>query len=246
MKRALLALALAAGPACALELEGGFSHEQLTKDRPDWSSVYLEAAHEFAPRQTLYGLLREVERFDLRDTEITAGYYHPLGANWTALVEASHSPDHNVLPRGSLFGHLAWAAGSGWVWSGGLRYNEYTLNDTRVLMGGVERYFGSYRAGYTIYNGKPEGESSASSHRLAFDHYYANERSRIGAAVTWGREVEYVGPPTGIIVSDVRAFSLLGRHWLNRDWALTWELGTHEQGDLYRRTGGRLGLRHHF
>jgi YaiO family outer membrane protein len=242
----MLALALAAGPAGALELEAGLSHEALSKDRPDWNSVYLEAAHEFAPRQTLYGLLREVERFDLRDTEIAAGYYHPLGANWTALVEASHSPDHNVLPRGSVLGHLSWSAGSGWVLSGGLRYNEYALNDTRVLMGGLERYFGSYRAAYTLYNGKPEGESSASSHRIAFDRYYAGERSRIGAAVTWGREVEYVGPPTGVIVSDVRAFSLLGRHWLTRDWAFTWELGTHEQGDLYRRTGGRLGLRHSF
>jgi len=115
-----------------------------------------------------------------------------------------------------------------------------------VAMGGVERYFGSYRAAYTLYNGKPEGESSASSHRLAFDYYYHGERSRIGVAVTWGREVEYVGPPTGIIVSDVRAFALLGRHWLTPSWALTWDLGTHEQGDLYRRTGGRLGLRHRF
>jgi YaiO family outer membrane protein len=246
MKRALLVLALAAGPAGALEMEAGFSHEELTKDRPDWNSLYLEAAHDFAPRQTLYGLLREVERFDLRDTEIAAGYYHPLGANWTALIEASHSPDHNVLPRGSVLGHLSWAAGSGWVLSGGMRFNEYALNDTRVLMAGVERYFGSYRAGYTLYNGKPEGESSASSHRLSFDRYYDGERSRIGVGVTWGREIEYVGPPAGVIVSDVRAFSLLGRHWLSRDWAVTWELGTHEQGDLYRRTGGRLGLRHSF
>jgi YaiO family outer membrane protein len=246
VRRALLALALLAGRADALELEGGLTHEQLTNDRPDWNSLYVEAAHDFAPRQTLYGLLRETERFDLRDSEIAAAYYHPFDADWTGLIEASYSPNHNVLPEASVLGHLSWAAGSGWVLSGGTRFSEYTQNGTRVVMGGVERYFGSYRAAYTLYNGKPEGESSASSHRLAFDYYYYGERSRIGVAVTWGREVEYVGPPTGIIVSDVRAFALLGRHWLTPAWALTWELGTHEQGDLYRRTGGRLGLRHRF
>jgi len=246
VRRVPLLLALLAGPASALELEGGLTHERLTNDRPDWNSVYVEAAHELAPRQTLYGLLRGTERFDLRDIEIAGGYYHPFDASWTGLIEASYSPDHNVLPEASVLGHLSWAAGSGWVLSGGARFSEYTLNGARVLMGGVERYFGSYRAAYTLYNGKPEGESSASSHRLAFDYYYYGERSRIGVALTWGREVEYVGPPAGIVVSDVRAFALLGRHWLNASWALTWDLGTHEQGDLYRRTGGRLGLRHRF
>ena len=246
MRRAFLALALFAGRAGALELEGGLTHERLTKDRPDWSSVYLEAAHDLAPRRTLYGLLRRTERFDLRDTEFAAGYYHPFDANWTALVEASYSPDHNVLPESSALGHISWARAGGWVLSGGLRVSEYTENGARVAMAGIERYFGSYRAAYTLYNGKPEGESSASSHRLAFDHYYAGERSRIGVAVTWGREVEYVGPPTGIIVSDVRALILIGRHWLTPSWALSWDFGTHEQGDLYRRTGGRLGLRHRF
>lgn len=239
-------LTLLAGRASALELEGGLTHERLTNDRPDWNSLYVEAAHDFAPRQTLYGLLRETERFNLRDTEIAAAYYHPLAANWNGLIEASYSPDHNVLPETSILGHLSWVAGSGWVLSGGVRFSEYTETGTRVAMGGVERYFGRYRAAYTLYNGKPEGESSASSHRLTFDYYYHGERSRIGVAVTWGREVEYVGPPTGIIVSDVRAFALLGRHWLTPSWALTWDLGTHEQGDLYRRTGGRLGLRHRF
>lgn len=246
MRRAFLLVGLLAGPACALEFEGGLTHERLTNDRPDWRSLYLEAAHDFAPRRTLYGLLRETERFDLRDSEIAAAYYHPLGASATALIEASHSPDHNVLPEGSVLGHLSWAAGSGWVVSGGARFSKYTDSDTRVLMASVERYFGSYRAAYTLYNGKPEDEGSASSHRAAFDYYYDGERSRVGAAVTWGREVEYVGPPTGIIVSAVRALALLGRHWLTPAWALTWELGTHEQGDLYRRTGGRLGLRHRF
>lgn len=243
---AALLLGILGRPAAAFETEVGISYDRLTNDKPDWRSVYFEGAHAFAPRQTLYGALRETERFDLRDRELSAGYAHPFGTDWTAVVEASHSPQHNVLPDKSLFGQLYWAAGRGWVLNAGARLNEYTDTNTRILTAGLERYFGSYRAAYTFYNGKPEDTGSASSHRLAFDHYYYGERSRIGAAVAWGREVENVGPPTGIITSNVRAISLAGRHWLAPDWALAWEFGTHEQGDLYRRTGGRLALRYRF
>ncbi|HEX6692600.1 MAG TPA: YaiO family outer membrane beta-barrel protein [Burkholderiales bacterium] len=243
---AAMLLGLLARPAAALETEAGATYERLTNDEPDWKSLYLEAAHAFAPRQTLYGTLRETERFDLRDRELSAGYAHPFGTAWTAVLEASHSPEHNVLPDKSFFGQLYWAAGGGWVLNGGARFSEYTDTDTRILTAGVERYFSSYRASYTFYNGKPEDTGSASSHRLAFDHYYYGERSRVGMAVSWGREVENVGPPSGIVTSDVRALSVVGRHWLTPEWAVAWELGTHEQGDFYRRTGGRLALRYRF
>ena len=237
---------LLAAPALALEMEGGLSYENLDKGKPDWKSAYVEAAHDFAPRQTLYGQVRETERFDFRDKEIAAGYYHPLSSTFTGQVEASHSPEHNVLPESSVYAGLSWQFGSGWVVSGGGRYNTYTDNDARVLNASLERYFGSFRAFYALFNGKPQGASSASAQRVGMDFFYCGERCRIGAGATWGREVEYVGPPTGIITSDVRAFGLYGRHWFTPEWAVTWDLGTHEQGDLYRRTGARLGLRHHF
>jgi len=245
MRHALFLLALFAGRVAALEVEGGFTKETLDHGKPDWRSVYLEAAHDFAKRQTLYGSVRETERFDFRDTELAAGYYHPLTEHFTAQVEASHSPSHNVLPENALFAAGSWEVSKGWVASGGVRYNEYTDNDSRVLSAGIERYFGSFRAFYAIYNGKPQGAPSASAQRLGLDYYYG-EKNRVGAGVTWGREVEYVGPPTGIITSDVRAVSVYGRHWLTRAWAVSWEALRHQQGDLYTRTGVRLGLRHLF
>ena len=48
-----LLLVLHGSAAAALELEGGVTHEELTNDRPDWDSVYVEGSHDFAPRQTL-------------------------------------------------------------------------------------------------------------------------------------------------------------------------------------------------
>jgi len=246
VRLALLVLAaLLAANAKALEVEGGYSHENLDKGKPDWKSVYLEAAHDLAKHQTVYGWVREVERFDFRDSEIAAGYYHPFNERWTGQVETSHSADHKVLPATSLFAALSWQPVQGWLVSGGWRRNEYATTESRVLSAGLERYFGSYRAFYALHNGKPQDAPSASAQRFGIDYYYG-ERSRVGAGLTWGREVENVGPPTGLITSDVRAIGVYGRHWMTSAWALTWELGTHEQGELYRRTGGRLGLRRQF
>jgi YaiO family outer membrane protein len=246
VKRSFALVALAwLGRAFALEGEAGLSHETVTNNNADWNSVYLEAAHGFAPRQTLYGALREVERFDLRDSQIEAGYYHPLTGRLVGHVEGSASPDHHVLPKGSLFGEFALALDAGWVVAGGVRKSEYTATGTRVITASLERYFSRYRAFYTLANGKPEDAGSASSHRIGVDYYYAGERSRAGVSATWGREVENI-VPAGIVTSDVRALNVYGRHWIAPQWAVTWELGTHEQGDFYRRTGGRLGLRRAF
>src|SRR3954471_6419898 len=123
------------------EIEAGTTYEQLTNDKPDWKSLYLDASKTFAPRQTLYGTVRETERFDLRDFELAAGYAHPLGEKWTAVIEASYSPDHNVLAEASGFGQVYWEAGGGWVLNGGGRFSSYTDKDARVLTAGVERYF---------------------------------------------------------------------------------------------------------
>ena len=109
MSRGLLAAALALGAASAAALEGelGFTHENLTNNRPDWSSTYVEASHAIRDRQTLYGMLRETTRFDLTDREVMAGYYHPLAGRWTSLVEASLSSEHHILPKSSVLGEIA-------------------------------------------------------------------------------------------------------------------------------------------
>ena len=125
------------------EVELGASRESLTGGRADWTSTSLEGVHRFGPRQTLYGGVRETERFSLRDTEVWAGYYHPLGEKWTALVEASASGQHNVLPKSSFYGQLSRQLPDGWGLSAGLRHSEYTLSKVNLLVLGAERYFGN-------------------------------------------------------------------------------------------------------
>jgi YaiO family outer membrane protein len=176
---------------------------------------------------------------------VSAGYYHPLSADWTALVEASTSDTHRVLARYALFGQLTRSLGAGWSASAGLRHSEYTRSGVNLAVLGVERYWGNFRAGYSLYAGRPEGANTGIAHRLSFSYYYG-DGSSVGVAGTSGREVENVGPPTGITSTDVRNLSLTGRHWFAPDWAISWDLTAHEQGTLYRREGFRLGLRHRF
>jgi YaiO family outer membrane protein len=227
------------------EIELGATHERLSGGRPGWRSLYLEGQHRLGERHAVYGGIRETERFNLGDTEVWAGYTRPFGPDWTALVEASASGSHRVLPKYSLFGQVSRRLAAGWSLNLGLRHSEYNLSGVNLLVMGGERYFGNWRAAYTLYNGRPEGASSGSAHRFALSYYYG-ERSSVGLAFTTGREVENVGPPLGITSTDVRNLTLAGRHWFTPAWALTWELLTQEQGTLYRRDGFRLGLRHQF
>jgi YaiO family outer membrane protein len=229
----------------ATELEIGYSHERLTNNLPDWTSSYLLAAHRFGERKTLYGGLRETRRFGLDDTEAHAGLYYPIAASWTSLVEASGSPTHEVLARYSVYGELQKNLGRGWNLGFGLRHSEYSLTASNVLSVYAERYWGNFRGAYTLYSGRPEGASSAASHRVQFNYYYA-DRSSVGLSYTNGREVENVGPPRGVLTSDVESWMVGGQHWLTPAWALTYDLVNHEQGSLYRRQGLRLGIRHSF
>lgn len=230
-------------PLNAIEL--GYGRESLTNNFSDWTNTYLLGSRKLADRQTAYGGLRETKRFGLKDSEAHAGLYFPLGDSWSGIVEGSYSPTHEVLAQGSVYGFLQKSFKGGWGLGLGLRHSEYTATASNVASLLAERYWGNFRGAYTLYSGRPEGASSGSSHRLQLSYYYA-DRSTIGMSYTNGREVENVGPPRGVVASDVQSWSLNGLHWFTPSWALTYDLIQHEQGTLYRRQGLQLGLRRSF
>jgi len=241
----LTAACLLAGPAwgAPLELEIGAGRENLDRGYADWQSRYLEAGYQLGPRQSVYGLLRETERFGQRDHELLAGYYHPLAPAWTLVLEGNFSPTHQVLAKWSAFGEIQRSLPDGWGIQAGLRRTEYNQDRTATANLGLERYWANHRAAYTLYASHLEGNGSSTAHRLQFDHYYA-ERSRIGLYAAVGRELENLG--SSVLASDVRSLGLIGRHWLTPDWAVSYELIHQRQGDLYTRHGARLGLRRAF
>jgi YaiO family outer membrane protein len=226
-------------------IEAGGSYDALNQGFSYWQSQYLFAEHRFAPHQVLYGQIEHTRRFDLDDGQLSLGYYHPLSREWLLLLEGTASPTHEVLPQWSGLVNIGRNLPYAFRAELGYRHSDYRPNAADLGTFTLERYFSQYRAAYTLYLGKPEGAGSASAHRFAFSYYYT-DFSSVTLAYTTGREVENVGPPTGIISTDVRDVSLYGRHWLSRDWALTYGVHWHEQGHLYTRQGVRIGVRRAF
>lgn len=244
---AILALAPLAARADvpATQAEAGFSHYALTNGYANWDSTYLDAAHRFGERQSIYGELQQARRFNLDDREISAGYYHPLTQTLTALVEASTSPEHNFLPQRSFFGQLQAALGEGWDVQAGVRHSAYAQTSTNLTVLTGERYWGSFRAAYQLYLARLQGSGTAPSHVGQIAYYYGDQ-SNITLAVGRGRQAESLGPGLGVLLVDVRSVTLSGRHWFTPDWAISYEALDETQHNLYTRKGIRLGLRRAF
>ena len=227
------------------EVELGASHDALDKGYADWSSYYVDASHRFAERHSVYGELRETSRFNLHDREISGGYYYPLDPTWTALLEASASPDHFVLPRESLFGQLQKSFADGWDIQAGFRRSQYNTAPTDLMVLTGERYWGNFRASYKLYLGKTTGSGAAPSHNVQLAYYYTG-RDFFMASLSKGRQLENLGPGLGVLITDVSSASLSGRHWLNAVWQLSYEALEERQSNLYTRKGIRLGIRYAF
>ncbi len=155
------------------------------------------------------------------------------------------SPEHHVLPQDSVFGQLQKSFEDGWDAQAGMRHTQYNLVATDMMVLTGERYWGNYRAAYTLYLAKLQGAGTAPSHSGQLSYYYA-EHSYLTLVLTKGRQAESLGPGLGVLLLDVTGVSLSGRHWLNSAWGVSYEAITEHQGNLYTRKGIRLGLRYAF
>jgi len=226
------------------EVELKATRDTLGRSYTDWSSAEALLSHRFKDGSSVYGSVRETRRFSLDDDELRAGGYLPLSEDWSALVEGSESASHKVLARWSVLAQLQRRLGDGWDVQAGLRHTEYDVAITNLTILTVERYWRDYRAAFTACAGNLEGTGTFPSGRVQFDYYYG-DNNRIGFSFGAGREAENVGS-AGVLVSKVRDAALIGTHWLNRAWAITYATTLHRQDEIYMRHGIELGLRYRF
>jgi|688.fasta_scaffold23058_3 YaiO family outer membrane protein len=229
-------------PRTAIEFSA--TRETLSRGLPDWSSRQILIEHRRAQREVFHGGWRETERYRQRDDEIHAGAYLPLSSALQLQIEAGASGSHRVLARNHGLLGLQFDPAPGWGLSAGWRRSAYDAGNTRVIHLGAERYLGSERFAWTVFAGGPDGAATTSSHRLQWNHYYG-ERDWIAIALASGRETEH-GGAGAFLTSRVDNITLSGRHQIGKAWGLVWEAGRQRQGDLYTRSGLRLGLRHEF
>jgi YaiO family outer membrane protein len=228
------------------EAQAGLEYESLSDGRGDWRALVIEVSRHGSRHRAVHLTARETSRFSLRDRGVAAAVRHPLGRRVTAGVDIEASPTHHVLPSWSVGGRADVQLTRGYVASAGLNHRRYDDVTVNLLTAGAERYVGNYRAAYTAYVAHLSGADVAGSHLVRLDRFYGREGSSLfGVALSAGAELEHLGAGT-IVRTPVRAVSVLGRHWLTPRWALTYAAGMHDQGTLYTRRGGSVGVRYRF
>ena len=229
-----------------LILEFGTDYEALNNDRPDWQSYFIRFNRKFSSGQMLYGEATTVRRFDQTDPSLTIGWYQPLNESrrWTTNVEVSGSPTHDVLPAFSFYGQIERNFGKGWLGHAGLRHSHYSDDKVNIGVFGVEKYFKAYRGAYTLYVAHLNGSGTSVSHAFQGNYYYG-ERNSVGMGIAFGQEIESIGNGR-FIRTDVQEVSLIGRHWFNQKWGMSYVALWHRQGSDYTRGGPQIGLLYRF
>jgi YaiO family outer membrane protein len=242
---ALLApLAPAADDAALLpdQLSLLHEHSRLSDGLPDWQETTLRYARQLGPRRVAEATFGHVSRFDLHDTQLQAAYATPLGPKLSGTLEASASATHRVLPRYSAGAVLGYEFQPAWIAHGGFKTTRYAnalVQQSRLML---ERYFGDFSASGAWMPTRALGEKPQLFELRA--HYYYADGSAVGLIGHLGEEATEV--PGGVVLTDVNALALTGRHRLSPRWTLNYALFRAQQGDLYYRAGAALGVQHAF
>jgi YaiO family outer membrane protein len=227
-------------------LETGSSHETLTNHYGDWDSTYIRfVRRDTGDLETVYASYESVERYGRHDTQATAGAYFPFAANWLANVEATGSGTHNVLPSSSVTAGIQYGSGGHWYEGVAVRRIEYDAGNVDEQLITLEHYWSNYRFSYVLTLATLAGTGSQAEHSAEVDRYYGTNSSYAGLSFVTGREIDNFGTPV-LATSNVHGWTIAGRHWMNDNWALVYAYSRLDQGVLYARMGGRLGLDYRF
>ncbi len=208
-----------------------------------WQAV--ETLPDLAPRLSRFAGTLETERFSAGNVSVSSGRYRALGAAGASLGEGNVNPLHNALPKYTLYSQVKQALPGGWGIGFGMRQSDYNFARSNLLSFSTEHAVGDFRGAYTLYSNVANGSPLGSAHRFQVNYFYG-ERNTVGLAYTTGRDIENLGLRVGLPLNDARDVTLSGRHWISPNWALTYDVQSHEQGTLARRQGLRLGVSRSF
>ncbi len=225
------------------ELELSLRQDWLDSGFDNWRSQRLDYASTQADALGWYGALVREQRFGEWDQGAELGAVVALDDNWALQSEVGYQTDPYFLPEWYADLRLQRLLPRGFLGAVSVRRTQYETTRVDRLAMAAERYWGAWRAGYTLNVTDVANAGTPIGHDLSLDYYYSG-LSYAGLRLTIGEE-EAVEEQQ-LITSDVKALSLQGRHWLNGRWALSWEVGYHQQGDYYDRQWLQLGLRHAF
>lgn len=228
------------------EVQFHFTNETLSRNLGTWRTASLYVERKFANRQIVWANFRASERNATRDREFVIGTYKPFSRKWAFTTEAMISPTHRFVGKYSVMGEIEKGFKNGFVGHGGVRFTKYNTIDATTGYGLIEKYWGSNRAAYTLYVTKITDAGTAPTHRFQYTRYYGERVNSIGAAFSFGREHENLGPNLGILRSQTWSVSVSARHWVTKNLGIVVDGWIHRQGDIYYRRGLNFGVRYRF
>ena len=225
------------------QVELSAESSRLSNGSPDWQELSLRINQQRGQRNVKELTLAQTSRFGLDDQQISGVYATPLTDRLTATLAASVSPSHRILARHGIDGALQYEFAPAWLVHAGLaskRYDSVSVNQASLML---EHYFSSFSASAAWRPVRALGVSSSSTELRGY--YYYRDNSYIGVIVSTGQEATSVNAST-VLLADVRATALLGRHWLSRQWAISYAITSTRQGSFYNRNSVRLGAQYLF
>jgi YaiO family outer membrane protein len=225
----------------SVELSAESSH--LSSGSPDWRAQSLRLTHKLDQRNVRELTLTQTNRFDLNDIQVTGLYSAPLSGQLTGTLGASISPSHRVLARHGVEGALQYEFAPAWLVHAGLAHNRFDTANVMQANLMLEHYFSSFSVAAAWRPVRALGVSS-SSRELRGSYYYGNANF-IGVIFSNGQEVTSVNTQT-VLLADVRAAALLGRHWICPQCAVNYAITSTRQGNFYNRNSVRLGAEYLF
>lgn len=226
-----------------IQIEVGAESSRLSNGSPDWRAQSLRITRKQSPREVREVTLTQTNRFGLDDQQISGVYSTPLSDKLTASIGANISPSHRVLAKQGVEGALQYEFAPAWLLHGGLANNRYDNANVDLANLMLERYFSSFSVSAAWRPVRALGVSS-SSYQLRGSYYYG-DANFIGVVASSGREATSVSA-NSVLLADVRATALLGRHWLSRHWAVNYAVTSSRQGSFYSRNSISLGAQYSF
>lgn len=221
----------------------GAVHENLSGDRADWSGQFATVAWHRDLQTRIYAGLSSDRRFDDSDRQYTLGVSGRLAYGWTGGIEYSSVASPNFLPETVLSANAGRPFVQGWGVDFRWRQRKYESVTVSSYGALVERYFGNYRAAYTLGYSRLHGQAGTFSH-VGSVNWYLAENTSAGISIAGGTEAETIAPGQ-VLETDFATVTISGRHRLTDRLVVDGWFGLHRQGDIYRRryVGVAISLR---
>ena len=214
-------------------ITAGGTHEGLDNDLPSWNHLFANVGRERNWGRYRFGLARD-SRFGESDLTFSVGGDVRLGPDWSAGLDMAVVDDPWFQPDLSVRAFAFRSLQNGWVANLLLQRREYATTAVNSIVPSVEKYISDFRFAYALGYSRLQGGGGSFNHTLTGNWYYG-DRSNIGITISTGEESEAIGAGQ-VLQTDVVGIGVNGQQALNDRTDLNWWLGSHEQGDFYRRS----------